>query len=125
MSEHGAVPDPTEQRATFAERLREVGASTCRFIDVHDEAKGTRNHTQRAPDADALRGNYGVYGGPGADEDVTEGTRWLVDADVDDYADATTDGPDSLPETFTIESPHTDGLTGGHRYYAVQGDVNS
>lgn len=49
----------------------------------------------------------------------------MIDVDVDDYGSAnevSADGLDSLPETFTIESPHTNGETGGHCYYAVQGD---
>ena len=138
----GTEPDDDElsdlelQRERFAERLREVGVSTQRFIDVHDGAKGTRNHTQRGPDAGKLSGNYGVYGGPGGDSDIVtdphafEGDPeeiedlWLVDVDVDDYensGDEPTAGLESLPETFTIESPHTDGTTGGHRYYAVRG----
>lgn len=117
----GSHSDPAEQRARFVDRLHESNVSTKRFIDVHDGAKGSTEHTQRAPDDPRLRGNYGTYGGPGADEDV----RWLVDVDVDDYADtnAETAGLDSLPETFTVESPHTDGETGGHRYFAVQGNV--
>lgn len=62
-----------------------------------------------------------MYGGRGADG---EG-RWLVDADVDDYAaseDTPTDGLDDMPPTFTVESPHTDGDTGGHRFYAIDGN---
>lgn len=120
-------PGPVEQRERFAERLREAGLSTKRFIDVHDTAKGTTNHTQREPDDSALQGNYGVYGGRGADE-TDPRALWLVDVDVDDYdrddgRSTTSEGLDSLPETFTIESPHTDGEVGGHRYFAVRGNV--
>lgn len=132
------LPDPEVERKWFVERLREAGVSAQRFIDVHDGAKGTTNHTQHEPDAEELSRSYDVYGGPGGDSDVVadpeefEGdpaevdVLWLVDVDVDDYENdggEPTAGLESLPETFTIESPHTDGTTGGHRYYAVRGHV--
>lgn len=134
-------PEPAEQREWFGERLRGAGVSAKRFNDVHDTAKGSTDHTQHDPDDPSLTGNYGVYAGPGGDADVTADpkdadvddpaavdVRWLVDVDVDDYEDAecsdvSTEGLDSLPNTFTIESPHTDGESGGHRYYAVEGHV--
>lgn len=50
---------------------------------------------QREPTDPTLAGNYGTYGGPEADEDVTELTRWL--ADVDDYADTNGSTGGSIP----------------------------
>lgn len=144
-------PDPEIQHERFADRLREAGVSVQRFIDVHDGAKGSTDHTRHGPDAGSLKGNYGVYAGLGADTDVPEDPEewresdeenivegsgwiepahievlWLVDVDVDDYendGDEPTAGLDSLPETFTIESPHTDDDDPGHRYYVVRGHV--
>ena len=47
-----------------------------------------------------------------------------MDVDVDDYdADAETDALDALPASLTVETPHTDGSTGGHRFYRVTGNV--
>jgi len=123
MTESG-TQTPGEKRELFAERLREAGLDDTRFIDVVDGEKATHNHNQRAPDDDRLAGNYGVYAGRGAGE---AGDGWLADVDVDDYdTDASSAGLDAvldLPETFTVETPHTDGETGGHRFYAVTGDV--
>lgn len=107
-------PSPADCREVFAERLRDANLDTQRFIDVQDGEKGTYDHTQYGPDASALSGNYGVYGGAGAGDN----TGWvLVDIDVDDY-----DGeraPNWIPETLTVASPHTDGQSGGHFYVAL------
>lgn len=103
-----------EQAAQLADRLREAGLNTKRFIDVHNTAKGTRDHTRHEPDNKALSGNYGVYAGGG-----------LIDVDIDDYgaaSDTSLNAVNGLPETFTVASPHTDGETGGHRYYKVVTD---
>lgn len=100
-------------RELLADRLEESGLSEERFIDVEDGDKGTYDHTQHT--YDAVSGNYGVYGGDG-----------LAILDIDDYNDGTdTDSLLSvleLPDTFTVESPHTDGDPGGHRLYHVQTD---
>jgi hypothetical protein len=114
------TPDPAAARERFAARLREAGLDTRRFIDVQDGEKGSHDHTQYEPGSDQLAGNYGVYGGPGAGEG---GDGVLIDIDVDDYRDAAEsvglEAVDTLSETFTVESPHTDGQQGGHRYYRV------
>lgn len=117
---------PARESERVAHRLREAGLSTRRFIDVADGKKKTTNHNQREPDDSRLSGNYGIYAGPGAD--APDADSWLVDVDIDDYAaddDAreALDAVLALPETLTTETPHTDGETGGHRFYAVTGDV--
>ena len=116
---------PDESRQTLAERLREAGLDDHRFIDVVDGEKASHDHNQRAPDDSRLSGNYGIYAGRGASDD---GNGWLVDVDIDDYAadGSASDALDAvltLPPTFTVETPHTDGETGGHRFYRVTGDV--
>lgn len=115
-----STPDPADARAAFGDRLRDAGLDTKRFIDVLDGKKESHDHTQREPGSPHLTGNYGVYGGPG---DGDTGTGELIDIDVDDYKeDAESDGLDAVntqPDTFTVESPHTDGDVGGHRYYRV------
>lgn len=102
-----ATGDP---KAALAERFNETDISTLRFIDVHDGAKRSTDHTPREPSG--VRGNYGIYPG-----------RGLVDIDIDDYSETTDDGGLeavlALPDTFTVETPHTDGDPGGHRYYRV------
>ena len=117
-------PDPERARERFADRLRDAGLDTERFINVLDGEKATHDHNQRAPDDPRLSGNYGVYAGRGAGDD---GDGWLVDVDVDDYAaDGDTDALDAvrdLPATLTVETPHTDGETGGHRFYRMTGNV--
>jgi putative DNA primase/helicase len=117
-------PDPERARERLTHRLRDAGLDTERFIAVVDGEKKSTDHNQRAADDPRLSGNYGVYAGPGAGED---GDGWLVDVDVDDYnADADTDALDAvrdLPATLTVETPHTDGETGGHRFYRVTGNV--
>lgn len=100
-----------------AYRLREAGLSTeRRFTDVTDGGKRSPvDHTDPANrhGPDAVSGNSGIYAGDG-----------LVILDIDDYGSgADRDGVaavDGLPETFTVETPHTDGETGGHRFYAVE-----
>ena len=98
-----------EPREVLADRLREAGLSTERFIDVHDGEKRSTVHDQHEPNDEQLSGNYGVYAGEG-----------LVDVDVDDYdGEYNTEALDGLPNTFTVRSPHG----GEHRYYNVTGDV--
>lgn len=95
----------------MAERIREADLDSERFINVHDGEKGTHNHTQFG--AERISGNYGIYAGGG-----------LVDVDVDDYSEDTNDDAlaavNGLPATLTVETPHTDGVTGGHRFYRVE-----
>lgn len=100
---------PAHERV--ATRLREAGLDTERFVDVHDGKKKSTNHTRFGPEL--VHGNYGIYAGDG-----------LVDVDVDDY-DENADGEalaavTDLPETLTVETPHTDGESGGHRFYRVE-----
>ena len=117
MSDHSA-PDPAKDRQRFADRLKTAGVPSRRFIDVRDGEKGTRTTGHQEAinwmDADDERfsGNYGVHPGYG-----------LIEFDVDDYDDEhDTDTLDALPETFTVESPHTADDSPGHRYYAVEDD---
>lgn len=116
-------PNP-EQRERFAQRLREAGLDTQRFIQVHDGEKRSTNHTQYEPDDARIKGNYGVYPGEGAGD---SGEGFLVNVDIDDYetdeTDESLEAILSLPETLTVASPHTDGDTGGHRFYKVTGDL--
>lgn len=112
-------------RERIATRLANAELLESRLIDVEDGAKRSLvNHNRRAHRVsgfDSLTGNYGVYAGPNP-----EGSRWLIDVDIDDYDnDTDTDAlaeVNDLPDTFTVASPHTDGQTGGHRYYYVAGD---
>lgn len=114
--------DPANAREVFAVRLHEAGLDDTRFIDVVDGEKKAYDHTLLHPDSDELSGNYGVYAGPGEHG----GDRVLVDVDVDDY-DAENDLPDALtglPETFAVESPHTDSDgPGGHYYFSAPADA--
>jgi len=114
------TPEPEAARRRFADRLREAGVDTRRFIDVEDGTKASHDHTQLEPDSPRLAGNYGVYGGPGAG-DGGEGV--LVDVDVDDYREAAENeglqAVNGLADTFAVESPHTDDDEPGHRYYRV------
>jgi len=106
-------------REVLAKRLNEVGLLENRFIPVRDGTKKSvvahQKPQNRHSSFASLSGNYGVYAGDG-----------LIDVDVDDYSDdADNDGLEAvnnLPETLTVESPHTDGDTGGHRYYKVTTD---
>ena len=109
------------ERLYLAERFREAGVSTQRFVDVEDGEKRTFDHTQREPDDPTLSGNYGIYAGWGGDESGL----WLVEFDVDDYDEEGID-PDGLAavedissETLAIESPHTSEENPGHRLVAV------
>ena len=115
-------PDPATERARFAERLREAGLSTERFIDVLNGRKGSPDHTLYRADSHRLGGNYGVYAGTGSGEQ----DGYLIDIDVDDYDDDLNDAGlaavNDLPDTFTVESPHTSGDSPGHRYYQIDGD---
>lgn len=111
-------------REVLAERLDEAGLLEDRLIPVRDGEKASvvdhHKAENRRSNFESLSGNYGVYAGSNP-----EGDRWLIDVDVDDYnEDADTEGLDavnSLPETLVVETPHTDGETGGHRYYVVPG----
>lgn len=108
-------------RSRFAERLEGAGVSTERFIPVQDGEKGTRMKGHQKPenwlsaDSPRVTGNYGIH--PGGTDDCE---LWLVEFDIDDY-DGETDREvlDALPETLTVESPHTMPDDPGHRYYAV------
>lgn len=101
--------EETEQPpiARVASRLREVGLSTKRFIDVENGRKQSYDHTRHEPDE--VTGNYGVYCGCG-----------LVGVDVDNFS-ADTTRLDELPETFTVSTPHK----GEHRYYRSEGAVDA
>lgn len=113
----------TPDREKIAKRLNEADLLEDRFIPVEDGEKGSRvNHNDPANRYGSfapIDGNYGVYAGPDP-----SGERWLVDVDIDDYGEDVDDDALSavleLPETFTVASPHTDGVTGGHRYYVVE-----
>lgn len=97
----------------MADRIREADLDPERFIDVHDGAKVSTDHTRFGPDG--VTGNYGIY----ASGDEPGG---LVDFDVDDYEDPDDDALDALadlPATLTTETPHTDGEVGGHRFFRV------
>jgi putative DNA primase/helicase len=109
-------PSPTENAKYVARLLREANLDTERFIDVLDGCKASTNHTMFG--ARRVDGNYGIY----ADGDVCGG---LIDIDIDDYDvdKHDTDGlaaVNGLPPTLTVETPHTDGETGGHRFYSVE-----
>ncbi|WP_158853811.1 phage/plasmid primase, P4 family [Halorhabdus sp. CUG00001] len=111
-------------RETLARRLTDVGLIEDRLIPVADGSKASEvrhnDASTRESSFASLSGNYGVYAGANPASD-----RWLIDVDIDDYADdADSDALEavtSLPETFTVASPHTDGDTGGHRYYYIDG----
>lgn len=110
--------NPEAARDRFSTRLEEAGVRSRRFIDVRDGEKGTRTPGHQEAenwleaDSPNLSGNYGVHPGHG-----------LIEFDVDDYDDEhDTEKLDGLPETFTVESPHTADDAPGHRYYAVEGD---
>lgn len=109
-------------RQLLRERLAEAGLTESRFIPVENGSKASKishnDASNRLNDFNSLAGNYGVYAGANPQKD-----RWLIDVDIDDYdEDADDDALEAvneLPETLTIESPHTDGETGGHRYYCI------
>ncbi|QIO21301.1 phage/plasmid primase, P4 family [Haloarcula sp. JP-L23] len=97
-----------------AERLHEAGLDTEQFIDVQDGCKRSTNHDRFGPQD--VNGNYGIY----ANGEVSGG---LVGIDIDDYtavADEALAVLSNLPPTLTVETPHTDGESGGHRFYVVQ-----
>ena len=128
-AEGSGPPDPERDRKRFGDRLAAADLNPNRFIDVHDGYKKSTDHTQRGPDDPQLSGNYGVYAGRGAGG-TDAGDGYLVDVDIDDYDGdtSTSDALDAvlnLPATFTVQSPHTDGETGGHRYYQVTGEVKA
>lgn len=112
----------TSPRETLAARLTAAGVAADRFIPVKDGTKRStvkHNKPKNRLDTPPEDGNYGVYAGPAPDH-----TRWLVDVDIDDYSDDVDAG--GLREilqlthgTLGVESPHTDGERGGHRYIVV------
>ncbi|RDZ41332.1 hypothetical protein C5B89_05110 [Haloferax sp. Atlit-47N] len=109
-------------RDVLAERLRDAGLLEKRLIPVKDGEKRSLVHhndaSKRESGTESLTGNYGVYAGA-----TPDGGRWLIDVDIDDYSDSADSealqAVNGLPETFTVASPHTDGVTGGHRYYYI------
>lgn len=113
-------------RQILRQRLAEVGLADSRFIPVKAGSKASKiDHTaarNRVSGFDSIQGNYGVYAGGSPEND-----RWLIDVDIDDYDDDYDDealeAVEELPETLTVKSPHTDGVTGGHRYYCLPGEV--
>lgn len=112
---------PSVSRARFTVRLREANLGTERFIDIENGSKVSNDHTQYNPDSPYLDGSYAVYPGRGGNSDG----GYLVAIDVDDYNDVdelAISELNALPDTFTVETPHTNGETGGHRFYAVTGD---
>jgi hypothetical protein len=98
----------SDRRDRLAERLREAGLSTARFIDVVDGEKKSVDHEQHEPEG--VTGNYGIYA-TGADA--------LVVLDIDDYGDLDDKSGYSalsrLPPTLEQGSPHG----GTHRFYAI------
>lgn len=112
-------------RETLAKRLNEAGLLEDRFIPVKNGEKGSvTDHTDpsnRHSSFADLSGNYGVYAGPNPDSD-----RWLIDVDVDDYSDdANSEALEAyrdLPDTFGTVTPHTDGDSGGHDFYVIDGE---
>ena len=118
MSERAA-----NAREHVAERCREAGLSTKRFVHIPDGQKGGKvAHTQREPDDPTLSGNYAVYAGPGAD-----GDGWhLIEVDRDDHELAEQVGvSELLPETFAVRSPHTPKGKEGHSYVAIKADTET
>ncbi|QDX40274.1 hypothetical protein FQU85_04940 [Salarchaeum sp. JOR-1] len=111
-------------REVLAERLADAGLLENRLIPVEDGGKASKVYhndaRHRRSSFEDVSGNYGVYAGA-----TPAGDRWLIDVDIDDYSDdADSDALEAvndLPDTFTVESPHTDGETGGHRYYYIEG----
>lgn len=107
----------------LVDRLEEAGIDTQRFVNVGNGKKSCKDHTQR--EYSQITGNYGVYAGRGENGIRERDSLTLLFFDIDDYECGSEDTPllDTLPETFTVASPHTDGETGGHPYYALEGDV--
>jgi len=122
------TPDLAGDTAGERERLVELLAGadadtgTERFIDVLNGQKASFDTgNARAPDNDELGGNYGVKGGRGGDPE----DAWLVDIDVDDYADAKQSNPHVerlRSETLAVASAHTTTDRPGHLYVLVDGD---
>ncbi|MDZ7688411.1 MAG: bifunctional DNA primase/polymerase [Halobacteriales archaeon] len=88
-------------KKVVADRLREAGLGTRRFIHLNTGSKVSHDHTLLRPRS--IRGDYGVYAGGG-----------LVGLDIDDY-EPETPALDELPPTFTVQTAHD----GEHRYYRV------
>lgn len=105
-----------DDKRIVAERFSDAALDAERFINVDDGAKRSTDHNTRYSDPRDVPGqNYGIYPGGG-----------LVDVDIDDYSDdADNNGLEAvsaLADTLTVESPHTDGETGGHRYFHIDAD---
>jgi len=105
----------TDPRSALSNRTAGAGLDVARFVPLRDGTKKSRvDHTDPAHQypADELDGNYGVMAGDG-----------LIIVDIDDYdgGQAVPDSVNSLPPTFTVETPHG----GEHRYYAVNDTVSS
>jgi putative DNA primase/helicase len=111
-------------RETLARRLTEAGLIDQRLIPVEDGSKASKlshnDASNRESSFASLSGNYGVYAGANP-----SGDRWLIDVDIDDYSDSADsdalEAVNDLFDTLTVKSPHTDGDTGGHRYYYIDG----
>jgi P4 family phage/plasmid primase-like protien len=111
-------------RETLARRLTKAGLIEARLIPVKDGTKASQvrhnDASNRESSFASLSGNYGVYAGANP-----SGDRWLIDVDIDDYSESADsdalEAVNNLPDTLTVKSPHTDGDTGGHRYYYVDG----
>lgn len=113
--------DTSHERKRFAALLDTVGVGTERFIDVHDGQKGSFDTGNARPHDDPrITGNYGVKGGEGG----SDNDQWLVDIDVDDYDDATSNTyVDALRgDTLSVASAHTETDRPGHLYVVVTGD---
>lgn len=105
----------TDHRTVLSSRITTAGLQGERFVPLRDGSKESRvDHTNSAHQysADELDGNYGVMAGDG-----------LIIVDIDDYDgdQAVPDSVNSLPPTFTVETPHG----GEHRYYAVNDIVRN
>ena len=103
-------------------RFAEADLDTNRFVSVKDGEKMCVDHDTRYTEAAEVPGeNYGIY----SDEDDQ-----LVVLDVDVHRDEEPSEEEMkpvvalgrLPLTLTIQSPHADEDTGGHRLYALEGD---
>ena len=85
----------------------EAELATDRFIDVEEGKKQSYDHTRNGPET--VAGNYGVY--------TSEG---LLVLDIDDFSSkADIDLIETLPETFTVSTPHD----GEHRYFRAGSEV--
>jgi len=104
------------------ERFAQADLDTDRFVSVKDGEKMCVDHDTRYREATKVPGqNYGIY----SDEEDQ-----LVVLDVDVHRNEEPSEEEMkpvvalgrLPLTLTIQSPHADEDTGGHRLYALEGD---